>query len=358
MKKINFLFKRLLALAVVAAMLTLVSCGDDDEGGDPAPTMNLYETMQEDDDLTELSAYIDANATLKAALESETEYTFFAPTDAAFEKLRNTLQVESLDLVSSEVIGAVLAFHVGAGAQTQSELTGGTITTLQGEDVVVNSDGTILTGGSDDQVEILDADIEATNGIMHKTETILIPPTLFAYIGTHLGKVSQTILLGADFTILADGLAKADEFATANSQTLLSATLSGSTVLTVFAPTNATFEAASITAETYTGEQWYGIIANHVVTDDNTVDSNTTVDEAEMETAATFSTAAGGTLAFFNDTGSIPADNGVGIYIDSNGDVDFGDSGTFTNFDAEVAIIDAALASNGKIHVIAGVLAP
>ena len=74
-----------------------------------------------------------------------------------------------------------------------------------------------------------------------------------------------TLSLGANFSILASGIAKADAYAAANQKTTLVSILTGSATHTVFAPTNETFNAGSITAATYTGEQWYGIIANHVV---------------------------------------------------------------------------------------------
>ncbi|MEO1254305.1 MAG: fasciclin domain-containing protein [Bacteroidota bacterium] len=133
--------------------------------------------------------------------------------------------------------------------------------------------------------------------------------------------------------------------------------------MTVFAPTNATFASAQITVDTYDAATWEGILRNHIVkgqgNDDAANDNTLTLDPGDLTTGAEFTTLAGATLLFFNNTDAIPADNGLGIFIDSNGDVDLQDQATFTNFDAEVVLPDADGGSaNGRVHVIAGVLAP
>lgn len=359
MKKNNLTakFSKLLSIALLFSMVAFTGCSDDDDGPAPA-TENIYELMSADTDLSELKTFIDEFG-LASALQSTSATTFFAPNNAAFDKLRATLGTDDLSTVAPAIIEQVLRFHVvESGGFTKSQLvTAGSAATNQGESIVVNTgaanSGTIQTGGSDDEVIILQADILATNGVMHKVETILIPPTIFASIGVNLGKLSQPILLGADFTILAAGIAKADEFATGASLTLLTSVLAGEDLYTVFAPTNATFEAASLTVDSFTGEQWYGIVANHVVPG--------SVAPADLTTCATFATAAAGELVIFNNTDVVAASNGIGVYIDSNGDVDctLSDQGaSLANLDAEVAAPDVFAASNGRLHVIAGVLVP
>lgn len=330
-----------MALMMVASIFALTSCGDDDDA-EPAPTMNLYETVSAESDLTKLKAYIDADATLKAKLEGSTEYTFFAPNDAAFTKLEAILGT-SLDQVAPSVVSQVLLFHFAKGAKTQAELTGGSIATDQGENVVVDAGGNITTGGSDTEVKILDADNRATNGIMHKVETILIPPTIFASIGVNLGKLSQPILLGASFTTLASAIAKADTYASAESKPTITSILAGDDPYTVFAPSNGTFEAASITLDAFTAEQWYGIIANHVIVGDKA--------GADIKAGDAYTSLAGGTLTVLTLNAPTDPDKGIttGIAIDSTGDA---------TPEAQVAVGDAFEGSNGRLHVIAGILKP
>ena len=63
--------------------------------------------------------------------------------------------------------------------------------------------------------------------------------------------------------------------------------LTGTAVHTVFAPSNATFEAAGITGgDALSGEAWYGTIANHVVLQDvEAGDVICSIEAMKMETA-------------------------------------------------------------------------
>lgn len=357
MNRLDKLWKLAFSILIAGALITFSSC--DEDSGEPEPTETLAQLLAADTQLSTLAAYIEADAELQAIVEGSATYTLFAPNNAAFTKLE-TLLGSSLDDVAPSIVASVLRFHFSTTIVAEDGIANASIATLQGESVLGNGDGTIQTGGSDEMVEVLDGDIRATNGVMHKVETILVPPTIYEAIGLNLGKLSQPILLGADFTILAAGIAKADEFATGASQTTISSILisdftSTNIKYTVFAPSNATFEAGSITADTYTGQQWYGIIMNHIVA------GEANVVQSDLTTCASFSTLAGASLVVFNNTDVVPADNGVGIYFDSNGDVvcDLSDQGaSLTNLDAELALPAAYTATNGLLHVIAGVLAP
>ncbi|MEP2026056.1 MAG: fasciclin domain-containing protein [Reichenbachiella sp.] len=357
MNTLDKLFRVMMLTLLCGLALSFTAC-DDDEDDEEEATMTIYELVSADSDLSDLKSYIDADAELKGYAEGTTTHTLFAPNNAAFTKLEATLG-SSLDIVAPDIVKATMLFQFVADDVSSDELVNGSFETLQGENIVGNGDGTIATGGSDDAVEVLEADIAATNGTVHVIETILIPPTLFATIGVNLGKLSQPILLGADFTILASAIAKADTYAAENELTTLTSILIGETAYTVFAPSNATFEAGSITADTYTAQQWYGIIANHVIV--GSVAGSTLETCDEFSTLYTLDGVNFGALEIFNNTDVVEADNGIGVYIDSNGDVDctLADSGaSLTNLDAEVAIADAFEASNGILHVIAGVLAP
>ena len=339
------------AILLSTSALFLASCGDDDDTT-PTPTpvtQNLNEILGSKAELSELKGFIE-QFNLTAALESTDPTTFFAPNNAAFDKLRATLGTDDLGTVNPAIIEQVLKFHVIAGnALTKDQLVGQvTAVTVQGESIEMNNgaanSGTIKTGGSDDEVIILEADIEATNGRMHVVETILIPPTIFASIGVNLGKLSQPILLGADFTTLAAAIGKADAYATgASLPTLTSILASDANTYTVFAPPNSVFTAAGITLETFTGEQFYGIIANHVVAG--------VVEGADISAGQTLTSLAGGTLTVLSITAPTNPDNGIltGIVIDSSGD---------TTPEGQVAVGDAFSASNGVLHVLAGILVP
>lgn len=273
MKKKNLFLKStsslLAMLFVVMSAFMFTACDDDPEDPQPEPENSILEVVTASETHTQLEAFVNADADLASALGGN-NLTLFAPNDAAFEKLRVTLGVDDLNQVSPAVIGAVLRFHAVASVELRESFTEDTeLTTLQGEAITFNADANIFTGGSDTDVEFVGDEILATNGVVHVVETILVPPTIFETIGENLGKVSQTILLGADFSTLAAAITKADTYAASTEGApLLTEVLAGDDPITVFAPINQVFEAAGITLETFTAEQWYGIILTHVVAGD------------------------------------------------------------------------------------------
>ena len=386
----RFLLKeniKTLVLAVVAVgVMALAGCNKDDPDPDPEPTQTVLEILESNTEYSDFAEFYELYADELPDISGETEFTLFLPNNAAFQTLRETLSVDDLTAIKESEILKVLSFHFISGTKTEIS-AGDAFTTDQGENITINSDGTIKEGGSNPAVEILSS-TEATNGAVHVVNRILIPPTFFAFIVEHLGKISQTIFLGGEFSILADVIAKADTYAesTQGQLTPHTTTLSNADVsLTFFAPSNATFyaaagvidgdNAATIAAkvqgfmDNYSGQQFYGIVANHIVTDDgNPDDDNTIINETELETGATFPTAFTvdgenfGSLLVFNNTEVVPADNGIGVYLDSNGDVDLQNPGeTLGNLDAEIVFppsLSGIAPSNGSLYIIAGILVP
>ena len=107
-------------------------------------------------------------------LAGDGPFTVFAPTDAAFA----ALPVGVLDALLADPTGAlaqVLLYHVVSGEALSSSLTNGqTITTLQGQDVVIS-----ITGGNVfvNDAQVVMADIMADNGVVHVIDAVLTPET-------------------------------------------------------------------------------------------------------------------------------------------------------------------------------------
>lgn len=312
--------------------------GDDPEPDpEPEPENSILEIVAESETHTQLAEFVEADTELAAALGGN-DLTLFAPNDAAFDKLKIALGVESLTEVRPDVIAAVLRFHGVASVELRESFNEDTeLTTLQGEDISFNAESNIFTGCSDRDVEFVGDEILATNGVVHVVETILIPPSICETIGVNLGKVSQVILLSSNFSTLADAIKKADEgyAATTEGVTPLSVILAGGNEnlpqITVFAPVNEVFAAEEITVDTYTAQQWYGLIANHVLGS-----RKLRGDLVEAEGNVTL---AGGAITLLPSGG-----------LDSNGVAG-----------AEATFIDGAVdiqLENGVVHAIAGVLAP
>jgi uncharacterized surface protein with fasciclin (FAS1) repeats len=339
MKNKNLFLKstsRLLTMLFVAMTAFVFTACEDDPEPEPEPENSILEIVAASPDHTQLEAFVTADADLAAALGGN-DLTLFAPNDAAFNNLRTILGVDDLGQVNPSIIGAVLRFHAVASVERRESFSETTeLTTLIGEDITFNANSRIETGGSNRDVQFAGEEILATNGVVHVVETILIPPSIFSNIEANLGKVSQTILLGADFTTLAAAISKADtEYAaTTDGVTPLSSILAGTAgpeQITVFAPVNQVFEAAGITLDTYNAAQWYGIIANHVLGSRKL--------STDLVTGTGNVTLAGGAITLLPGGG-----------LDSDGVAG-----------EEATLIDGAIdleSDNGVVHAIAGVLVP
>ena len=122
------------------------------------------------DDFNILVAAVQA-AGLVDALSGNRQLTVFAPTDEAFGKLADELDLEVKDLLDLDDLEDILLYHVTNGRRySQSVVRVPRIRMLNGEDVQV--DGTKL---NDDQANIVDTDIEASNGVIHIIDGVLSP---------------------------------------------------------------------------------------------------------------------------------------------------------------------------------------
>ena len=249
-----------MALTLLSGVVVLSGCGDDDE---PEVSNNVWEVVQKDSRLSMLEAELE-KADLDAALANTQNITLFAPSDAALEYLLGTLGIDNFDPVSDNIRDAVLTYHVATSILMSSDLSEGQeITTLvPGETITVGA-GPVLESGATSDAEFIETDIEATNGVVHIIDVVLVPPTLGDLIVQTLGTVAQPILISADFSTLAAAIQKADA-GKDPAETILGALVSLDDV-TVFAPVNEVFTAAGITLDTYTAEQWDAIIRGHAV---------------------------------------------------------------------------------------------
>jgi uncharacterized surface protein with fasciclin (FAS1) repeats len=110
-------------------------------------------------------------AGLAETLSGEGPFTVFAPTNAAFAKLPEGT-IESL-LQDKEALTKVLTYHVVAGKVMAADVVKlQSATTVQGQEVTVNTTGgKVMINDS----EVIQADIEASNGVIHVIDTVLLP---------------------------------------------------------------------------------------------------------------------------------------------------------------------------------------
>jgi uncharacterized surface protein with fasciclin (FAS1) repeats len=263
-RKLFSILRYTAVLALVASLFVISGCDDDED----APTKTIYELISEDATLSKIKAEIDLNADLKAKLSGAGDFTFFAPNDLAMSAILTTLGLTDFTSISPSTLSLVLNYHLATKAYYDADLVAAaTIATNQGENITVEVTTTgqkKLKTGATTNGTVITADIKATNGVLHIVgDYPLVPPTIGGLIVATLGKVAQPILLSASFSTLASAILKADA-GKPSAQTIVGAMV-GLTACTFFAPPNQVFQAASITADTYSAAQWDAIIRGHIL---------------------------------------------------------------------------------------------
>ena len=112
-------------------------------------------------------------ADLVTALQGEGPFTVFAPTDQAFTDAG--IDLSTYDTAEEiEALADILQYHVYAGAVPSGNVTDGrTVAMLNGDDATFTvTNGTVMVGGA----TVTIADVEASNGIIHVIDKVLMPP--------------------------------------------------------------------------------------------------------------------------------------------------------------------------------------
>ncbi|WP_142783650.1 fasciclin domain-containing protein [Changchengzhania lutea] len=296
---------------VLFGLTATVSCSSDDDGPEPfIPTNNIVEIAQTTPQLSNLVTALTKYPDLVNLLSTDGSFTVFAPNNDAFTALLVALGQDSIDDIPESVLKNVLQYHVYATAALQaSAVTSGTLTMANGEnaEVVANSSGVTIANAT-----VIAVDGVATNGVVHIIDSVMIPPSILPIVGTIVAPAYFNI----DFTTLIAAVEAADPSIL---ELLLSNGPSGNG-LTLFAPTNAAFEAAGITD--VNGAD--AILAYHVIDGTITASMLPTTNGAAAEVEAIggnlYVTNAGGAVMLNGKTTVIATDiagsNGVVHVID------------------------------------------
>lgn len=315
----QLLNSKLLSILMLCSFLTFVACSDD-EDDDPVTPVSLVETAQNDD---QFSTLVDAlvKADLVDVLNGGT-FTVFAPTNAAFDQLFTDLGVTGLDDLSAATLSPILLYHVVSGEVLSTDLSDGYV-------------GTASTGPNDQAIKlkvdtssgvalnntstVTSADVDATNGVIHVINEVLLPPN-----------VVDIAVGNSSFTSLVAALTRSDltfDFVDY---------LSGDGPFTVFAPTNDAFQALLDSNAAWNSlddidvETLDAVLKYHVI-------GGTNFESTALTNGFEGVTAGGGAI-------TINTTNGVTV-TDANGGV------------ATVALADVQ-GTNGVVHVIDRVLLP
>lgn len=223
MKKLTLLISGLFLFS----MFTLTACDKDDDN--PTPSMDLVDTAIATDDLSILVEAL-TQAGLVSALQGDGPFTVFAPTNAAFQALLDSNPAwNSLSDIDNATLANVLKFHVIAADVKAADLTDSYATTLatgpNDQQIVLQID---VTGGVkfNGSATPTTTDILTSNGTVHIINEVMLPPSIV-----------NLALNNPAFTSLVAALTRSDL------TTDYVSILSGTGPFTVFAPTNAAFQA-------------------------------------------------------------------------------------------------------------------
>lgn len=133
--------------------------------------MNIVETAQDAGNFSTLLSAAES-AGLAETLSGEGPYTVFAPSDEAFEALPEG----TIDGLSEEQLTSILTYHVVPSAAMAGDLSDGQmLETVNGAELEVSIDGnTVMVGDA----TVTQADIEASNGVIHVIDSVLMPPEM------------------------------------------------------------------------------------------------------------------------------------------------------------------------------------
>ena len=184
-------------LLASAASIALVGCADNSGDTSEADAAAAAEAAaaaavpativgkaQQNEKFTTLVTALTV-ADLGETLAGEGPYTVFGPTNDAFDKVDHATLSELLTPEKKDDLTALLSYHVVAGKMTAADLTKAitegegmtTLETLQGKPLKATLAGNkvILEDVTGRKSAMSMTDVEATNGIIHAIDTVVMP---------------------------------------------------------------------------------------------------------------------------------------------------------------------------------------
>jgi uncharacterized surface protein with fasciclin (FAS1) repeats len=169
-------------ILAIFAILTIVSVGIV-QADDTTPDLNIVETAiqinQQTGEFSILIAALQAaDPTIIEKLTGKCQYTVFAPTDQAFTNLLTELQLTSEELLANqELLTTVLKYHITRGRQNAEQILEKKYinTLIRGRNGFLKQNNAVLTDNQERTSNIIQTDVEASNGIIHVIDTVVLP---------------------------------------------------------------------------------------------------------------------------------------------------------------------------------------
>jgi uncharacterized surface protein with fasciclin (FAS1) repeats len=232
--------------------------------GLPKPSLNIAEIATAAGGFDTLLTALATTDLVSVLADSEQTYTVFAPTDEAFAQLGSET-INAL-LADSDLLTDILLYHVYPGAAVLADAaisvaaSDDSILEMANASAVENGDRAALSLGTAgltvNLASVTKANVMASNGVIHVIDNVMLPP---ASKGDVTANIVETAVAAGSFTALVSALEAAD---------LVDALSDPDSELTVFAPTDAAFEAidpdalSALLADT---EALTSLLTSHVV---------------------------------------------------------------------------------------------
>jgi uncharacterized surface protein with fasciclin (FAS1) repeats len=159
---ITFFNRRVLLAAAV--VVTFSGCATQ------SSPVSVADSLAARPELSTLSSLV-VKAGLTDTLRGTGPFTVFAPTNAAFAKV----PAKTMDDLGKDParLKSVLTFHVVPGKVMAADVKNSNVKTVNGANIALSKAGTFVTV-EDGLVQT--ADLQATNGVVHTIDSVLIPP--------------------------------------------------------------------------------------------------------------------------------------------------------------------------------------
>ena len=310
-------------------------------------------TDEADDTLSDFAGYVEQVVDLADTLLNFKEITVFVPTNEAFQAFEGSVEpvVKTVatnlltgddtdmwkdhleDLLNYHVLPVVVPSLIITNGTTTSESTvndNGEVIEFTLKDAILGDTGIFVNTDA----EVVEADIDIINGIVHVIDDVLLPPWVDKTIMDIATEKTKTASSPQDEEDLETLVAKLDEVLNAVPELVpefaLPGSLSAPGGYTVFAPTSAAFLEDDLKVTNLSPIQLSSVLNYHVV--------KGVYPESVLLGELTLTTLQGETLIFTSNTDD--------------------DNAATTKVNDENIITPNILANNGIVHIIDGVLIP
>ncbi|MBL7704156.1 MAG: fasciclin domain-containing protein [Taibaiella sp.] len=216
---------KMLLLTCLVALGMFSSCKKDEN--DMVTEKSIGTLVAENQNLTLLKAAV-VRAGLLETLSGNGTFTVFAPDNAAFQAAGLGTEA-AINAVPVEDLKKIVLYHVLGQRYASGAIPDGTNELSSVENintyVTKNMNGVFVNGA-----KVTTADVTASNGVVHIVNKVLMPPS---------GNIVALAQSNPDLSLLVAAVLRASE-----GTTNVASVLSGNGPFTVFAPTNAAFQAA------------------------------------------------------------------------------------------------------------------